>query len=164
MICASTLLAATMKRFIVTTILTVVIAGVLLHFMPRSFDTYLGEFSADATVTIYCRQTDLDAVDMGVGFKVECDASSFSDTVKQCRDVDGMSVSFAGSYDEFKRLIKFFRLQVSSEFEEDGLYVVCGKSFKIKNGVTDGGKVVNLQMAYRDGLIHVGSPLILGDY
>ena len=157
-------LRKTMKRFIVTTILTVVIAGVLAHFMPRSFDSYLPEFGTDATVTIYCRQTELDGVDMGGGFKVQCDANSFFQTAKQCHDIDGVSVSFVGSMQDVKQLCKFFKLQVSSEFEQDGLFVVCGKSFKIKNGVIDGNKVVNLQIAYKDGVVHLGSPLILGDY
>ena len=153
-----------MKRFIVTTILTVIIASVFANFMPRDFVEYLPEFGADATVSIYCRQTDLDCVDMGGGYRVTCEAAKFADTVSQCHGIDGVSVSFAGTRDDIEELCKFFRLQVSSVYEQDGLYVVCGKSPKIKNGVLDGGNMVNLQIAYRDGLIHVGSPLILGDY
>ena len=156
--------AATMKRFFVTTILTVVIVGVLAHFMPRSFETYLTKFGADATVTIFCRQTKLEGVDIGGGYKVECNAESFFDTAAQCGGIDGVSVSFAGSLEDVKQLCDFFRLQVSSVYEQNGLYVVCGKSPKIRNGVFDGKKLVNLQIAYRDGTVHLGSPLILGDY
>lgn len=161
---AATMLAATMKRFFVTTILTVVIGGVLAHFMPRDFTHYLNKFDACATVTIYCRQTNLEGVDMGGGFKVECDAENFSKSAAQCQGIDGVSVSFEGSYDDVEELCKFFRLRVSQMFEQDGLYVTCGKSSKIRGGVLDGDEVVNLQIAYKDGVIHVGSPLILGDY
>ena len=161
---ASTMLAATMKRFIVTTILTAVIAGVLTYFMPRDFETFLPELEADATVTIYCRQTNLDAVDMGGGFKVTCDANHYEKAAAECSGIDGVSVSFEGALDDVTELCKYFRLKVSSVYEQDGLYVVCGKSSKIRNGVLDGGKVVNLQIAYKDGMIHLGSPLILGDY
>ena len=153
-----------MKRFIVTTILTLIIAGLLAHFMPRNFESYLTEFDADATVAIYCRQTDLDCVDMGGGYKVECKAKDFAATVARCKDVDGISVSFVGSYDDVSQLCEFFGLKISSEFEQDGLYVVCGNSAKIRDGVIDGNTLVNLQIAYKDGVVHVGSPLILGDY
>ena len=153
-----------MKRFIVTTILTVVIAGVLAHFMPRSFEKYLTKFGSNATVTIYCRQTELDCVDMGCGYKVECYAQDFSATAARCRKVDGVSVSFAGSLQDVEQLSNFFKLQALQVFEQDGLYVVCGRSPKIRNGIVDGGRLVNLQIAYKDGMVHLGSPLILGDY
>ena len=160
----NTLGVTTMKRFIVTTILTVVIAGVLAHFMPRSFEYYLPEFGADATVSIYCRGTELDGVDMGGAYKVTCNAQAFRKTATQCHGIDGVSVSFAGSLDDVYALAKFFRLKSPQAFEQDGLYVVCGKSSKIRSGVLDGGKLVNLQIAYKDSTVHLGSPLILGDY
>ena len=153
-----------MKRFIVTTILITVIVSILAYFMPRSFEEYVCALDADATVAIYCRQSDLDCLDMGCGYKVTCKASDFSDVVARCDDIDGVSVSFEGSYQDAMKLCRFFAIDVSSEYEQDGLYVVCGKSPMIRGGIVDGVKVVNLQIAYRNGVIHVGSPLILGDY
>lgn len=155
-----------MKRFLVTTILTVVVAGVLTLFMPRSFETYLPKFDARATVTIYCRQTTLQSIDMGsgCGYKVQCDTQSYASTAALCKGIDGVSVSFVGDYADVAELWKFFRLQVTSTYEQDGLLIVCGKSPKIRGGVMDGNDIVNLQIAYKDGLIHLGSPLILGDY
>ena len=153
-----------MKRFLVATILTAVIAGVLTHFMPRDFENYLCSFAADATVAIYCRGTDLDAVDMGNGYKVECAPDNFSQTVAQCYSVDGLSVSFNGNYDDVARLITFFNLHETSRYEQDGLLVLCGNSTKIVGGITVDDALVNLQIAYKDGVIHVGSPLLLGDY
>ncbi|MCH5160175.1 MAG: hypothetical protein J1F66_04965 [Clostridiales bacterium] len=153
-----------MKRFFVTIILTAVIAGVLTHFMPRDFEAYFKKFDCDAIVAIYCRQTELDGIDMGGGYKVTCEVAAFSDTVSKCSGIDGVSVSFTGAYEDVVELCNFFRLQVSSVYEQDGLYVVCGRSSKITKGVLDGGDVVNLQIAYKDGTVHIGSPLILGDY
>ena len=161
---ASTMISATMKRFIVATILTLVIVGVLAYFMPRDFQAYLTKFDSRATVTIYCRQTNLVGVDMGCGFKVECSADNFLQSLSECSSVDGISVSFEGEYQDVSQLREFFRLQVSSVYEQDGLYVICGKSPRIRSGIFDGGNVVNLQIAYKDGVVHLGSPLILGDY
>ena len=153
-----------MKRFIVATILTALITFVLAHFMPRSFESYLGSFGADSSVTIYCRGTDLDAVDMGSGYKAECSSADFVQTVAQCRNVDGVSISFEGCLDDVAKFVRFFNLQVSSSYKQDGLYVVCGNSAKIVGGVAVGSDLVNLQIAYDNGVVHVGSPLILGDY
>ena len=155
-----------MKRFIVTTILTVVIAGVLAHFMPRSFTHYLSKFDAESTVTIYCRQTELNAVDMGggCGYKVECNVASYLDTAAHCQGIDGVCVSFAGSRKDVDSLCRYFRMQVSSVYEQSGLYVVSGASSKLRGGVTDGENKINLQIAFSNGVVLVGSPLILGDY
>ena len=156
--------AATMKRFFVTTILTVVIAGVLVYCMPRSFDNYVNKLGADANVTIFCRQTELDCVDTGLGFKVQCSAAEFTAIAAECQGIDGVTVSFAASFEEVQRLCKFFGLQVSSTYEQEGLFVVCGKSPKLSGGVMIDGELVNLQIAHKDGIVHLGSPLILGDY
>ena len=153
-----------MKRFIVTTILIAVIAGVLGHFMPRDFVEFLPEFGADAAVSIYCRETSLDAIDMGGGFKVQCSSADYVDTVTYCKGIDGVSVSFNGTRQDVDELCQFFRLQVSSVYEQDGLYIVCGSSPKVKGGVLDCGERVNLQIALSNDIIHIGSPLILGDY
>ena len=156
--------AATMKRFFLTTILTVVIVGVLVHFMPRSFDTYVSKLSADATVTIFCRQTELAAVDTGMGFMVQCSADDFAATAAQCRSIDGVTVSFPASFEEVQKLCKFFGLKVTSTYEQDGLFVVSGASSMLSGGVMIAGELVNLQIAHKDGVVHLGSPLILGDY
>lgn len=153
-----------MKRFVVIAILTAVIAGILTYFMPCNFEKFVSKFDGNATVSIYCRQTSLEGIDMGCGYKITCDVSTFSDTLAKCGNVDGISVSFNGTYQEALHLQEIFALRLSSIYEQDGLFVVCGKSNKIRNGILDDGQLVNLQIAYRNGLICVGSPLILGDY
>lgn len=154
-----------MKRFIFVLILTIVIVGVLTCFMPRSFDSYAIQLSKQATVSIYCRQTTSDdAIDMGTGYIVECDTQSYANTLDKCTGVDGVSVSFCGYVDDVAQIVEKFNLQTVSICEIDGLYVVCGASDKIKGGVTLDGAKVNLQIAYKDGVVTVGSPLILGSY
>ena len=153
-----------MKRFVVTTILIAVIASVLTYFMPCGFEEFVGGLDENATVSIYCRQTSLEGVDMGCGYKITCDAPHFYEALARCSDVDGISVNFAGSYQESLQLQKFFSMKISSTYEQNGLIVVCGYSPRISNGIKDGGQLINLQIAYHNGLICVGSPLILGDY
>lgn len=154
-----------MKRFIFVFILTVVISGVLAYFMPQSFDSYISKFCEQATVSIYCRQTTADIfVDMGTGYIVECDVHSYGRTLDMCSGVDGVSVSFCGSIDDVAQIVEIFNLLTVSVCEIDGLYVVCGVSNKLTGGVMLDGTKVNLQIAYKDGVVTVGSPLILGSY
>ena len=153
-----------MKRFIVTLILSTVIVGVLTYFMPKGLDNYVQEISSAATVSIYCRDTDVESIDMGSGKIVKCSAADFSGMLSHCKDVDGFSVSFTGTLHDVERIAQLFNLNVTSTLNLDGLQIVCGNSRKLTGGVKLDGEAVNLQIAYKDGTVTVGSPLILGDY
>ena len=153
-----------MKRFILTLSLTIVIFGALIYAMPRDFDSYIADISQDGTIYIYCRATELESVDMGNGKIVECNAVDFKTVLSKCHDVDGVSVSFNGTLSDVSRVVHMFNLTVVSTCELDGLYVTCGKSDKVAQCVLIDGNVVNIQIAYKDGVVTVGSPLILGSY
>ena len=153
-----------MKRFFVTLSLTIVIFGALIYAMPRNFDSYVADISQDGIIYIYCRATELESIDMGNGKIVECNAADFSTVLSKCQGVDGVSVRFNGTLSDVTRVVDMFGLTVVSSYELDGLYVTCGKSDKIAPCVIIDGNVVNLQIAYKDGVVTVGSPLILGSY
>ena len=153
-----------MKRFIVTLFLTTVIVGALTYSMPRGLDVYIEEISSNATVSIYCRNTSLDSIDMGSGKIVQCDVAEFKSALALCNDIDGFSVSFNGTTNDVARIIRLFKLKVILMLNIDGLQVVCGNSARLTGGVNLDGEIVNLQIAYKDGNITVGSPLILGSY
>lgn len=153
-----------MKRFVVTLILTAVITGVLTYFMPKRFDSYLNAIAEEAQVSIYCRTTTSQAIDMGNGRIVQCSVEGYSNTIASCNDIDGVSVSFCGKAQDVKRIADYFNLRNVSVCELDGLTVICGRSYKVNGGVVLDGKLVNVQIAYKDGTVTVGSPLILGSY
>lgn len=154
-----------MKRFIVTTILTVVIIGTLFYFLPQPFNKTIAKFiPQNAKVCVYCRNTSLQCVDMGLGKKVYCSLSAYNETVKQCDNVDGLSVSFNGTQSDVRRLIYRLRLNSSTVKQIDNISVVCGYSALITGGVIIDGVKVNCQIAYSNGMVTVGFPLILGDY
>ena len=153
-----------MKRFIFMLVLTSVIVAVLVYSMPKGLEHYVEEISADATVSIYCRATDMESVDMGFGKIVKCSVSNLKCALAHCDDVDGFSFSFDGSEQDVERIAKLFNLTVTSTLNIDGLLIVCGNSGKLTGGVILEGDKVNLQIAYKQGSVTVGSPLILGDY
>lgn len=154
-----------MKRFIFATVLIVVIIGVMLYFVPQStYDDVLNYGEYNATVNIYCRKTNCDSIDMGLGRQVTCSVEEFKTTVLSCDNVDGVSVSFDGSIQDLNAiLVRLQATQVSVQ-QLDDLFVACYYSNRLQGGVTLDGKRVNLQIAYRDGTIIVGYPLILGSY
>ena len=145
-------------------VLTSVIVAVLIYSMPRGLEVYIEEISADATVSIYCRNSDVDCIDMGSGKIVQCSVADFNNVIFHCKDVDGFSVAFAGTAQDVDRIARMFNLKVNSMLNLDGLTVVCGNSAKLVGGVRLDNEIVNLQIAYKDGTVTVGSPLILGSY
>ena len=153
-----------MKRFIVVLVLTTVIVGALIYAMPRGLEVYIEELDACATVSIYCRSSDMDFIDMGSGKIVQCGVADLKSCLAQCKDIDGFSVSFSGTEQDVTRIKQLFKLKVTSTLNIDGLQIVCGNSAKLTGGVNLDGQTVNLQIAYKDGTVTVGSPLILGSY
>ena len=153
-----------MKRFIVTLLLSTVIVGVLTYYMPKSFEVYIKDISADATVSIYCRETGVNGIDIGSGKIVQCSVTELSKTLARCKDVDGFSVCFEGTSYDVDRILQLFEIDVTSTYDICGLQIVCGNSSKLKGGVVLDGVTVNLQIAFKDGTVTVGSPLILGSY
>ncbi len=152
-----------MKRFILTCALTIVVIAALLYTMPTDFAKYAASIS-DGEVCIYCRDTSLSYVDMGCGRIVRCSTSGLNEALGKCCGVDGISFSFTGSVSDMERIARRFSMRDISLQHPDGLTVMCGYSPKIRGGLCVDGRMVNMQIAYRDGTITVGSPLILGSY
>ena len=132
--------------------------------MPKNFNNYVADITSCGTVSIYCRSTELDSIDIGTGKIVQCSVDELGSTLTKCRGVDGVSVTFEGTEEDVIRVTKLLNIQVVSDYMLDGLVVTCGASARIRGGVVVDGNAVNVQIAYNNGTVTVGSPLILGDY
>ena len=154
-----------MKRFIFAVILTAVIFGVMLYFIPQSMQTDVFSYSQyNPEITVYCRKTSCQAVDTGLGYLTTCSLADFKSTVACCRYVDGVSVAFAGSlYDVTAQAARLRAKEVSRQ-QLDDLTVICYYSPLIRERAVIDNKTVNVQIAYRNGTVTVGYPLILGSY
>ncbi len=160
----NTVSGGTMKRFIVILVLVAVLTAALAYKMPVDFADFAAAYFGDGQVNIYCRNTVLPSTDIGVGRIVQCSASRLRQTLASCEDVDGVSVCFNGTLFDAERVTDLFALGDISVSEFDDLTVICGYSALLRGGVMLDGRRVNLQIAYRDGIVTVGSPLILGSY
>lgn len=153
-----------MKRFILVVVLMFVVLGVMLYFAPKPFAKRATQFSPDSVITVFCRQTDLPSVDLGNGKLVVCNSKNLRDTLFLCKGVDGISVRFSGSLQDFYALQRQLQLCSESCVKMGELTVVCGYSPKICGGVALNGQRVNVQIAFDGNTVTVGYPLILNGY
>lgn len=154
-----------MKRFLIAAALIVVIIGVMLYYVPHStYSDVLSYVNCNASVNIFCRKTSCNSVDLGLGRQVTCSIAEFQTVLSGCYGVDGVSVSFSGSMQDVNAIVNRLQATQINCQQLDDLYVACYTSNRLQGGVTLDGKRVNLQIAYRNGCITVGYPLILGSY
>lgn len=151
-----------MKRFLTTFLLVAAMTAVLTYFMPKDFSREA--VYANGTVSIYCRETSLNSVDMGSGRIVVCAPSRLTETLSMCKGVDGISVAFDGTEQDMWRIAEKYSLTSAEILQINDLTVICGYTRKLRGSVVLDGRPVNLQIAYRNGVVTVGSPLILGSY
>lgn len=140
------------------------VLGVPLVLVPKPLAKQANLFSKDAVATVCCRQTNLPCTEIGNGKLVQCSFSDLNQTLAACKNVDGVSIRFCGTLDEFNALQTNLNLQVSSVQQLQNLTIVCGYSNKICGGIMLDGNRVNVQLAFDGQTITVGSPLILDSY
>lgn len=143
---------------------SIIVLGVLFVHVPQPLTAYAEFFPNDAVVTVFCKQTALSCCDVGNGKIVQCSWNSLQNTLACCQSVDGVSVKFCGTLQDFHNLQQRLNLQQADVVQIDNLTVVCGTSNKIQGGVLVDGAKVNIQMAFDGTTITIGSPLILEGY
>ena len=152
-----------MKRFLIIFLLLTVVLGVMAYFAPKSFAVLVPTFPKKSKVYVYCGWSSLESVNMGNGYLVECDAENFYDTLQQCSGIDGISVKFGGTRQDFDNLIRQFGLSDDVQMLGE-LSVVCGNSKLVRGGVILDGQLVNVQIAFDGETVTVGYPLILDSF
>ena len=152
------------KRYIAILALCCAVVGVMLVFAPKVFQRHLAVFPQDATVSVYCRNTELPSINMGNGYLVQCAVTDVYATLAQCDGVDGISVRYPATEKDFYAMLNHFDVMEVSRYEDGALVAVCGYSSKILGGVMLDGEKVNVQVAFDGETLTVGYPLILDSY
>lgn len=131
---------------------------------------YLGDFikNSDATYSIYtsdvCDANDVEIIDVGAGYIVSCgvtDGEKVFNALKQ--NAYGQSVSLKGDLNYCKSLITSMGVKVVKCENFNNIYNIYGIGDFGNKIVVDGQKF-NVQIAYRDGVVTIGCPVILGSY
>ena len=156
-----------MKKYVrlsVAIILFAIIVGILLYKMPKRYYKLISFCPQDTHCAIYCKQTTLPNTSVGYGSIVSCNASSLLTSLEQCSQVDGVSFSYKGTEQQFVDLVRKLNVEVHSRYVLQDIAVVCGHTQYLSGGIVVDNKLTNIQLAYNNGTITLGSPLILGEY
>lgn len=154
-----------MKKFIA---LALVCFSLLLNQSPSSLSS-ISAFS-EGTHTFYTMQNFKDerveVVQSGRGFLISCPGQIASEIFAELDEhmLQGESFTFKGELQDVQSLL--FQLNVVQYKKEDlgGIYIVYGYTPLFQGGVQVEDQKINIQLAFRDQNITVGTPLILGSY
>lgn len=154
-----------MKRFLVFIVLLITFILV-----PNGEDVFiLSKLDMEGVYSCYAQEIkDLPScfrVDInGSGKIVSCDMTSAHEMSKYINGkVYGESITYKGTYNDFKKLIDVLNIEIVVSESIDGLECIYGFG-EFGRHVTINGMAVNIQLAFNLGNITVGCPIILGSY
>ena len=156
-----------MKKFfrIAISVLCVIVLLIAMHKeMPLSAQQVMQKnLPSDAKYAVYCRQTKLPHTSVGFGCIVES-CGDLQKVLQNCKQIDGISCSYIAGKSEVEKLAMQFELKNTTMQNLGNIVLLCGYSPLINSSINIDGKKINVQIAYSDNTITVGSPLILGEY
>jgi hypothetical protein len=101
----------------------------------------------------------------GLGSVVRCSARMSKYIKPKLNKIMGESVQFNGSLEAAMFLINFYQARVvKTEWLQDGMMLVYANANLFSQALYLENDWVNLQICYHNGVITIGSPIILGDY
>ncbi len=151
-------------RLSIVFLLFAIVVGVMIYKMPKKFHKLISYLPADCQYSIYCSETSLSCINVGYGKIVNCSKNSLTEFYGKCNQIQGVSASFRGTLTEIYLLMDKLDVAVNSNYCLQDMTVICGYTEKISGGILVDNAKTNIQLAYRNGTITVGSPLILGEY
>lgn len=122
------------------------------------------------TYNIYClsinKTSGLNFIDNGNSYIVKASLSDLNFAKSNCSHVLGESVSFVSFCTKVYEIIDFYSVDVKKEEKFDGYSCFYGYSNKIstERQVEIDGEKINIQIAFRNNILTIGTPIILGDY
>jgi|GEM_PF-1133150 hypothetical protein len=101
----------------------------------------------------------------GLGSIVNCNMQSSTKVKSKLSNIVGESVTFNAPIKEVFSLIEFYNADIiKTEHINESIYTIYASSNSFKKCIFVDNKKVNLQIAYSNGVITVGTPIILGNY
>jgi len=98
----------------------------------------------------------------GSGVIVSCDIRDAMRVRRSLKSIDGESVTFKGT--DIGAVIAYLSARVEYTETVENILIYYCYSPLLSKGVDLSGKKVNMQIAYSNGLVSVGTPLLLGGY
>lgn len=102
----------------------------------------------------------------GNGFIISCstlNAKSIKNKINN-NFLYGESFSFKGNKEQINAILKKLKVNIVRQENLNELYVLEGYTNLLNESIMLGEDKINIQIAYNDGIITVGYPLILGGF
>ena len=150
-------------------ILIVLIVIIALPSKESSLSDLIKEFNySNALYSFYSssevKELSATIIKNGNSFIVNTNVSNADSVRNNINNIQGESVTFNGTYNDYVTLkTKLFNKFC---FDEELLSIkTCyGYNNNLNNSISIDGNVVNIQLAYNNGNITIGTPVILGSY
>lgn len=156
----NTIAEVDMKKFLI------VVSFVSLLIITYSLPVILPQKQKDIQVTYYTKGSNLqnsiylyDDI-----YMTESDYCTSKQVANKLTNIVGISATFSGDYDAFKEVVKKCKVAVKAEENVDNIHIIYGISESCGKPIQANGENINFQIAIRDNVITVGTPLIMGSY
>ncbi len=153
------------SRLILVLVLAFIVFGVLLYTMPTDIVSAVDMDSA--TLYIHCMDYwgDNKVIVNGASKIVVCSVALMPDTIKQCSTIKGIDLQYnATSIAEVDNIVERLKVQVYSQDRLQNIVTLYGYSPMVRGGIVVDNNLVNIQIAYSNGVLTIGSPIILGSF
>ncbi len=148
-------------------ILIIIIVVIAIPPKHTEFKDLIKEFNFKNVVSTYYSKNKLELNDAkiiknGNSYLIETKLNAKQNINEQ--DIDGQSLCFDASLSDYNMLVK--KIINKKIFEEDvGEIKTCyGYNKKLTKSVNIDNNIVNIQIAYNNGKITIGNPVILGSF
>ncbi len=150
-----------MKKFSV--LITIVLLIIITYSVPTLM---LSGDASDVKVSYYTqgRCTDSSTYMFDDIYLANYDYSDTSKAERDLNNIVGISYTLAGDYDKFSDILKQFDIVTLSTEVVDNIHIIYGRSEHCGKPKIVDGQAINIQIAIRDDVITIGTPLIMGSY
>lgn len=101
----------------------------------------------------------------GLGNIVTCNAQICNIVKKDLSNIVGESITFEGTTRDVINLLDIYNASVvKTEHINEDILCVYASTSKFKNSILIDNQKINLQIAYSNGRVTMGTPIILGSY
>lgn len=157
-----------MKKLIKYILIAIIIV-VAIPSKQFELSDLIKEFNFNNVVNSYYTNTKVDVknatvIKNGSAYIIESDYSNSNEIKKQLNNIQGQSVSFGGTYNDYLNLKTNLINNIYICDELLNIKTCYGYNSKLTNSVNIDGNNINIQIAYSEGKIIIGTPVILGSF
>lgn len=117
-----------------------------------------------ATYYVYCGYCEMgDVTDVGGNLIVRCNGDNVRRILQTAQNVYGVSATITGDHNTVREIISYFNLSYVAN-SIDGYLCIYGYTDLIPDYISVSGDKINLQIVLKEGVVYIGTPVLLGSY